>query len=103
MSSTIHKTAIIDKKTNLGKNVKVGPYSIIGPNVQIKNNVIIHSHVNIDVIMMFAHTLNYPERKKNPIKGLDLTSLKNLSFEEVDERKFPSINLARIILKKYLI
>ncbi len=48
MSSTIHKTAIIDKKTNLGKNVKVGPYSIIGPNVQIKNNVIIHSHVNID-------------------------------------------------------
>ena len=30
---------------------------------------------------------------------MDLTSLKNLSFEDVDEKKFPSINLARIILK----
>ena len=30
---------------------------------------------------------------------MDLTLLKNLSFEDVDEKKFPSINLARIILK----
>ena len=30
---------------------------------------------------------------------MDLTSLKHLSFEDVDEKKFPSINLARIILK----
>ena len=43
----IHKTAIIDSKTKLSDTVKIGAYSIIGPNVQIGNNVVIHSHVNI--------------------------------------------------------
>ena len=40
MKNTIHKTAIVDKKIKLGNNVAIGPYSVIGPNVQIKNNVI---------------------------------------------------------------
>ena len=31
----IHKTAIIDTKAKLGKNVQVGPYCVIGPNVEI--------------------------------------------------------------------
>jgi len=52
-----------------------------------------------DMRNAIAYTLNYPERKKIPVEDLDLTLLKNLSFEEVDEKKFPSINLARIILK----
>ena len=47
MKNSIHKTAIIDKKTKLGKGISVGPYSIIGGNVQIKNRVKIHSKVNI--------------------------------------------------------
>ena len=47
MTNSIHKTVIIDKKTNLGENIVIGPYSTIGPNVKIKNNVKIHSQVNI--------------------------------------------------------
>ena len=43
----IHKTAIIDSKAKLGKNVQVGPYSVIGPNVEIGENTVIQSHVNI--------------------------------------------------------
>jgi UDP-N-acetylglucosamine acyltransferase len=43
----IHKTAIIDPKAKISSNVKIGPYSIIGPNVEINDNVIIESHVNI--------------------------------------------------------
>jgi UDP-N-acetylglucosamine acyltransferase len=43
----IHKTAIIDPKAKIFKNVTIGAYSIIGPNVQIGENSIIHSHVNI--------------------------------------------------------
>jgi UDP-N-acetylglucosamine acyltransferase len=43
----IHKTAIIDSKAKISENVKIGPYCIIGPNVQIDINTIIHSHVNI--------------------------------------------------------
>ena len=43
----IHKNSIIDKKAKISNNVKVGAYSIIGPNVEIAENVEIHSHVNI--------------------------------------------------------
>jgi len=43
----IHKTSIVDKKAKIANNVKIGPYSVIGPNVEIKENAVIHSHVNI--------------------------------------------------------
>ena len=43
----IHKTAIIDLKAKLSKNVKVGPYCVIGPNVEIGDATEIQSHVNI--------------------------------------------------------
>ena len=43
----IHKTAIISEKSEIGKNVEIGPYSIIGPNVKVASNTKIHSHVNI--------------------------------------------------------
>jgi UDP-N-acetylglucosamine acyltransferase len=43
----IHKTAIIDSNANLNKNVQVGPYCVIGPNVEIGEDTIIQSHVNI--------------------------------------------------------
>ena len=31
----INKTAIIDSNAKISKNVTIGPYSIIGPNVEI--------------------------------------------------------------------
>ena len=31
----IHKTAIIDSKAKISKNVKIGAYSVIGSNVEI--------------------------------------------------------------------
>ena len=43
----IHKTAIIDNKAKIADNVEIGPYSIIGPEVEIGDNTIIHSHVNL--------------------------------------------------------
>ena len=43
----IHKTAIIDNKAKIPDNVEIGPYSIIGPEVEIGDNTIIHSHVNL--------------------------------------------------------
>lgn len=44
----IHKTAIIDKKAKLGKNVGVGPNTIIGPNVNIADNTKIGANCLID-------------------------------------------------------
>lgn len=43
----IHKTAIIDSNAKISKNVTIGPYSVIGPNVEIGEGTIVQSHVNI--------------------------------------------------------
>ena len=43
----IHKTAIVDKRAQIGSNVNIGPYSIIGPNVEINDYSEIQSHVSI--------------------------------------------------------
>ena len=45
----IHKTAIVDSKAKIASNVEIGPYCVIGPNVEINENTIIQSHVNISV------------------------------------------------------
>lgn len=46
--SEIHPTAIIDKGAQIGKNVKVGPYAIIGPNVRLEDDVDIKASVILD-------------------------------------------------------
>ncbi len=43
----IHKTAIVDKKAKISDDVQIGPYCIIGPEVEIGSNSVLHSHVNI--------------------------------------------------------
>ena len=43
----IHPTAIIDSKAKISKNVKIGPYTVIGQNVEIGEDTEIQSHVNI--------------------------------------------------------
>ena len=69
----IHKTCIIDSKANIANNVEIGPYTVIGPNVEIQENTIIHSHVNIsgkttigkgNKIYPFASIGNHPQDLK---------------------------------------
>ena len=43
----IHKTAIIESNCKISKNVKIGPYSVIGANVEIGEGTEIQSHVSI--------------------------------------------------------
>ena len=43
----IHKTAIIDTGAKISNNVKIGPYSVIGPNVEIDEGTEVKSNVNI--------------------------------------------------------
>ena len=43
----IHKTAIIDPKAKISANVKIGAYSLIGPNVEIDEYSEIQPHVSI--------------------------------------------------------
>ena len=43
----IHPTAIVDKKSKISENVEIGPYCVIGPDVEIESNSKLHSHVSI--------------------------------------------------------
>lgn len=43
----IHSSSIIDPGAKLAANVKVGPWTIIGPDVEIGEGSVIHSHVVI--------------------------------------------------------
>ena len=43
----IHHTAIVDKKSKISENVEIGPYCVIGSEVEIKANSKLHSHVCI--------------------------------------------------------
>ena len=43
----IHHTSIIDNKSKISENVEIGPYCVIGPDVEIEANSKLHSHVSI--------------------------------------------------------
>tara|TARA_B100000575_G_C23101916_1_gene635774 strand:- start:92 stop:871 length:780 start_codon:yes stop_codon:yes gene_type:complete len=44
----IHSSSIIDKKANVSKNVKIGPFCYIGPNVELAESVELISNVHIE-------------------------------------------------------
>lgn len=46
--SKIHPTAIIDPGAQIASDVQIGPYSVIGSDVILKEGVILHSHVVVD-------------------------------------------------------
>ena len=43
----IHPTAIVNSKSKISSNVEIGPYCIIGPDVEIGSNTKLHSHISI--------------------------------------------------------
>jgi 1-deoxy-D-xylulose-5-phosphate reductoisomerase len=47
-----------------------------------------------------AHALGYPERIASGARPLDLTAMKDLSFERPDERRFPCLRLAYSALER---
>ncbi|HJD55133.1 MAG TPA: acyl-ACP--UDP-N-acetylglucosamine O-acyltransferase [Rickettsia endosymbiont of Pyrocoelia pectoralis] len=60
-NSNIHHTAIITEGAKIGKNVKIGPYCVIGSEVVLHDNVELKSHVVIDGITEIGeNTVIYP-------------------------------------------
>ena len=44
----IHKSSVIDSKAKFLKNVKIGPFCYVGPNVILEDNVELVSNVHIE-------------------------------------------------------
>jgi UDP-N-acetylglucosamine acyltransferase len=87
----IHKTAIIDSRAKVSSSVKIGPYTVIAPNVEIGEDVIIHSHVNISgntkigdgtIIFPFASIGNVPQDLKYKGEDTKLEIGKNNKIRE---------------------
>ncbi len=45
--SSIHPTALVDKNARISAGVQVGPFSIIGPDVEIGEGCVILNHVTL--------------------------------------------------------
>src|SRR5262249_21574887 len=48
MTTTIHSSAIVDPRAQIGDGCEIGPYSIIGPEVRLGDGCRLHSHVVLD-------------------------------------------------------
>jgi len=92
----IHKTAIVDPKAKISSNVNIGPYSIIGPNVEIEEDTDINSHVSIA-----GHTKIGKKNKIYPFSSIgnnpqDLKYNGEKSYLEIGDsntiREYVSIN-----------
>lgn len=46
--SNIHPSSIVEKGAKIHETVKIGPFCIVGANVEIGANTILHSHVVVD-------------------------------------------------------
>jgi len=45
--ANIHATAVVDPSAKLGTDVEIGPFCLIGPNVELGDGVVAHSHAVI--------------------------------------------------------
>lgn len=61
MTKKIHPTAIVDPAAQIGANVEIGPYCVVGPKVRLAEGVHLLSHVAVDGrTSIGAHTVVYP-------------------------------------------
>jgi len=74
--------------------VVIHPQSIVHSLVEYVDGSLIAQLSNPDMRVPIAYALGYPERIASGAQPLDLTAMKDLSFERPDERRFPCLGLA---------
>jgi 1-deoxy-D-xylulose-5-phosphate reductoisomerase len=80
--------------------VVIHPQSIVHSLVEYVDGSLIAQLSNPDMRVPIAHALAFPQRIDSGAKPLDLTSMKDLSFEKPDERRFPCLRLAYDALER---
>ena len=80
--------------------VVIHPQSIVHSLVEYIDGSLIAQLSNPDMRVPIAHALGYPERIASGARPLDLTAMKDLSFERPDERRFPCLRLAYSALER---
>ncbi|HTM59723.1 MAG TPA: 1-deoxy-D-xylulose-5-phosphate reductoisomerase [Burkholderiales bacterium] len=80
--------------------VVIHPQSIVHSLVEYVDGSLIAQLSNPDMRVPIAHALGYPERIASGARSLDLTTMKDLTFEKPDERRFPCLRLAYTALER---
>jgi 1-deoxy-D-xylulose-5-phosphate reductoisomerase len=79
--------------------VLIHPQSIVHSLVEYADGSVLAQLSNPDMRVPIAHALAHPERVESGATALDLARLGSLSFERVDERRFPCLGLAYAALR----
>ncbi len=74
--------------------VLIHPQSIVHSMVEYVDGSVIAQLSNPDMRVPIAHALAYPERLASGVRPLDLAALQTLSFERLDEARFPCVRFA---------
>jgi 1-deoxy-D-xylulose-5-phosphate reductoisomerase len=74
--------------------VVIHPQSIVHSLVEYVDGSVIAQLSNPDMRVPIAHALAHPQRIASGARPLDLTAMKNLSFERPDHERFPCLALA---------
>ena len=83
-------------------DVVVHPQSIIHSMVEFVDGSILCQLGFSDMKIPISYALGYPERITSGLRGIDLTTIENLSFSKPDFQKFPCLKLAYDVLGKSL-
>jgi 1-deoxy-D-xylulose-5-phosphate reductoisomerase len=80
--------------------VLIHPQSIVHSLVEYVDGSVIAQLANPDMRVPIAHALGFPERIESGAQSLDLSLVKNLSFERPDAARFPCLQLAYAALRE---
>lgn len=74
--------------------VLIHPQSVIHSMVEYSDGSVLAQMGAADMCTPITNTLGYPVRLKTPGQKLDFTQMKHFDFEQVDDERFPFIQLA---------
>jgi len=80
-------------------DVLIHPQSVIHSMVEFVDGSILAQLSVPDMKLPILYSLTYPERQETGMDRLDFEKLRQMEFYGVDENRFPSINLARQVLR----
>jgi 1-deoxy-D-xylulose-5-phosphate reductoisomerase len=80
-------------------DVLVHPQSVVHSMVEYADGSVLSQMGSPDMRTPIAFALGYPERMPSPAHRLDLRAMPALTFEAVDDEKFPAVKMAYEVLK----
>lgn len=81
-------------------SVLIHPQSLIHGLIEMVDGSLIAHLSKPDMRIPIAYAISYPERWTLPLEPLDISSVKELTFQEVDWEKFPALKIAYEVAEK---